>query len=40
VLHLRIPRKVLKRFRHVQVNVVAVGRNGGTTTASRRVRLR
>ncbi len=39
VLHFRISRRVLKRFRHAQVLVVAVGRNGGTTTASRRVRL-
>jgi hypothetical protein len=40
VLHLRIPRRVLKRFRHVQVNVIAVGRNGGTTSVTRHVRLR
>jgi len=40
VLHFRIPRRVLRRFRHAKVLVVAVGRNGGTTTASRRVRLR
>ena len=40
VLHIRIPRKVLKRSRRVQVLVVAVGRNGGTTTASRRLRVR
>jgi hypothetical protein len=40
VLHIRIPRSVMRRSRHLQVLVVAVGRNGGTTTASRRLRLR
>jgi hypothetical protein len=39
VLHLRIPRKVLKHSGHVQVLVVAVGRNGATTTVSRRVKV-
>jgi hypothetical protein len=39
VLHLRIPRKVMKHSAHVQVLVVAVGRNGATTRASRRVKL-
>jgi hypothetical protein len=40
VVKLRIPRRLAKRVRHGQVVVVAVGRNGGTTTASRRVKLR
>jgi len=40
VVKLRIPRKLAKRVKRGQVLVVAVGRNGGTTTASRRVRLR
>jgi hypothetical protein len=40
VVKLRIPRKLAKRVRHGQIVVVAVGRDGGTTTASRRVRLR
>jgi hypothetical protein len=40
VVKLRIPRKLAKRVKHGRVVVVAVGRNGGTTTASRRVRLR
>jgi hypothetical protein len=37
---MRIPRRLAKRVRHGQVVVVAAGRDGGTTTASRRVRLR
>jgi len=37
---MRIPQRLAKRVRRGQVVVVAVGRNGGTTTASRRVRLR
>jgi len=40
VVKLRIPRKLARRVKRGQVVVVAVGRNGGTTTASRRVRLR
>jgi hypothetical protein len=40
LVHLRIPRRLARRVRRGQVLVVAVGQNGGTTTASRRVRLR
>jgi hypothetical protein len=40
VVKLRIPRRLAKRVKRGQVVVVAVGRDGGTTTASRRVRLR
>jgi hypothetical protein len=40
VVKLRIPRKLARRVKHGRLVVVAVGRNGGTTTASRRVRLR
>jgi hypothetical protein len=40
VVKMRIPRKLLKRSRKLQLVVVAVGRDGGTTTASRRVRIR
>jgi hypothetical protein len=39
LIHLRMSKRFMKRARHAQVLVVAVGRNGGTTTASRRVRL-
>jgi hypothetical protein len=39
LVHLRLSKRFLKRARHAQVMVVAIGRNGGTTTASRRVRL-
>jgi hypothetical protein len=40
VVKLRVPRRLAKRVKHGRIVVVAVGRNGGTTTASRRVRLR
>lgn len=40
VVKLRIPRRLVKRVKRGQVVVVAVGRDGGTTTASRRVKLR
>jgi hypothetical protein len=40
VVRLRIPKRLAKRVKRGQVVVVAVGRDGGTTTASRRVKLR
>lgn len=39
LVHLRLSKRFLKRAKHAQVLVVAIGRNGGKTTASRRVRL-
>ena len=40
LVKLHIPRRLAKRVKRGRVVVVAVGRDGGTTTASRRVRLR
>jgi hypothetical protein len=40
LVKLRIPRRLAKRVKRGQVVVMAVGRDGGTTTASRAVRLR
>lgn len=40
VVKLHIPRRLAKRVKRGRVVVVAVGRDGGTTRASRRVRLR
>jgi hypothetical protein len=39
VVKLHIPRRLAKRFKRGRVVVVAMGRNGATTTAMRRVRL-
>jgi hypothetical protein len=39
IVHLRLSKRLLRRTRSARVRVVAVGRNGGTTTASRRVHL-
>ncbi len=40
LVKLHVPRRLAKRVKRGRVVVVAVGRDGGTTTASRRVRLR
>jgi hypothetical protein len=40
VVRLRIPARILRRAKHAQLVVTAVGRNGGLTVAARRVRIR
>jgi hypothetical protein len=39
LVHLRLSKRFLERARHARVVVVAIGRNGARTTASRRLKL-